>query len=175
MTWFSVDEAYNKTIKIERLHNRAPPFRRLMLLEDPLGGEGTQQSFTIVDQPPAQLMVKASYRNQQQHPPQPWREKKNSYAKSRIGKWCYRCGSLDIGPINVQRGSKLTSQIMEMKTMESWSRTQVILTFPKIWRSHSLCCSKIALQSENPWHHTTASNLLLKMFDQRQGMQSHHQ
>jgi len=71
MTWFSVDEAYNKTIKIERLHNRAPPFRRLMLLEDPLGGEGTQQSFTIVDQPPAQLMVKASYRNQQQHPPQP--------------------------------------------------------------------------------------------------------
>ena len=56
---FSVDEAQNKAMKIERLYNKDSPFRRPMLLEEPLGVEGIQPSFTSVDQPPIQQTVKA--------------------------------------------------------------------------------------------------------------------
>ena len=51
---FSVDEAYNKAMKNERLHNRVPPFKRPMLLEKPLGGNRIQPNSMTVDQSPTQ-------------------------------------------------------------------------------------------------------------------------
>jgi len=33
---FSIDDVCNKAMKIERLHIRAPPFRRLLSIEEPL-------------------------------------------------------------------------------------------------------------------------------------------
>ena len=49
---FSFDNAHNIAMKIERLYIRASPFRRLMSIEELLGGKEIQPSFMIVDQPP---------------------------------------------------------------------------------------------------------------------------
>ena len=51
---FSVDEAQNKALKIERLQSRAPPFKHLMPNEKPSGGKGIQLSSMTDDQPSAQ-------------------------------------------------------------------------------------------------------------------------
>ena len=48
---FFMDEAHNKTMKIERLQSRAPPFRHPLSIEEPLGDEVVQPSSTKVDQP----------------------------------------------------------------------------------------------------------------------------
>jgi len=56
---FSVNEAHNKAMKIERLHIRAPLFRRLMSIDEPLGRERVQPSSATADQPLAQLTAKA--------------------------------------------------------------------------------------------------------------------
>jgi len=55
---FSVDEARNKAMKIERLQRRAPHFKCLMSMEEPLDGEGIQLSSTMIDQLLAQQTVK---------------------------------------------------------------------------------------------------------------------
>jgi len=46
---FSVNEAHNKALKIERLQSRAPPFRHSMLIEKSVSGTGVQPSSTTVD------------------------------------------------------------------------------------------------------------------------------
>ena len=43
---FSIDEAHNKTMKIERLQSRAPLFRRQLSIEEPVEGDGVQPSST---------------------------------------------------------------------------------------------------------------------------------
>jgi len=88
---FSVDEAHNKTMKIERLHNRVSPFRRSMLLEDPLGGEGIQPSSTTVGQPPTQQTVKAPVSAPTTTTTAAVKSKENPYTKPGVDK-CYRCG-----------------------------------------------------------------------------------
>ena len=65
---FSVNEAHNKAMKIERLHSRAPPFRNPMLLQESLGGEEIQSSSTLVDQPYS-TDGQSSCQHQQQQPP----------------------------------------------------------------------------------------------------------
>jgi len=52
-----MDEAHNKTMKIERLQSRAPPFRHPLSIEEPLGDEVVQPSSTKVDQPLACITV----------------------------------------------------------------------------------------------------------------------
>ena len=99
---FIIDEAHNKAIKIERLHRRALPFRRPMLLEEPLGGEGIHPSSTSVDQPPTQQTVKALVRHQQQ-PLQSQRGKKKSLHQVRDRK-VLLAWSPDLGSMNVLRG-----------------------------------------------------------------------
>jgi len=46
---FSVDEAHNKAMKIERLQSRAPLFRRQLSIEEPAEDDGVQQSSTMTD------------------------------------------------------------------------------------------------------------------------------
>jgi len=50
---FSIDEAQNKTLKSERLQNRAPLFRRPILIEKSSSYAEAQSSCTMVDQPAA--------------------------------------------------------------------------------------------------------------------------
>jgi len=45
---FSVDEPHNKALKIERLQNRASPFRYSTIFENSTSGEGVQLSSTMV-------------------------------------------------------------------------------------------------------------------------------
>ena len=89
---FSIDEAHNKAMKIDRLHSRAPPFRRPMLLEEPLWGEGIQPSSMTVDQPPTQQTVKAPMSTPTTNPAVA-KGKENSYTKPGISK-CYTCDDL---------------------------------------------------------------------------------
>ena len=49
---FSVDEAHNKAMKIERLQSRAPHLRRPTPIEESTSDIGVQPSLTIVDRPP---------------------------------------------------------------------------------------------------------------------------
>ena len=85
---------------------------------------------------------KPLYRHQQQQSPQPQKAKKipipSPGSISVIG-----VEILDIGPLNVLKGSKSTLLIMEMKTKESWSKTQVILTLLKNMETCSLCFQKL--------------------------------
>ena len=86
---FSIDVFHNKTMKIERLHSRALPFRHPMLLEKPLGGEGIQPSFMTVDQPPTQQTINAPVLAPATTITAAAKSKENSYSKSGIDK-CYR-------------------------------------------------------------------------------------
>ena len=38
---FSVDEAHNKAMKVEKLQSRAPPHRRQLSIEEPAKGDGS--------------------------------------------------------------------------------------------------------------------------------------
>jgi len=86
---FSVDEAHNKAMKNERLHSRVPPFKRPMLLEKSLGGDGIQPNSMTVDQPPTQQAVKAPMSTPTTNSVVA-KGKKNPYTKPEIDK-CYRC------------------------------------------------------------------------------------
>jgi len=88
-----------------------------MSIEEPLGDEEIQPSSTMVDQLQLNRQSKPLCQHQQQQP-QPPRAKKIS--KSNPGSAnVIGVEMLDIGPMNVQRGSKSTLRIMEMKTKES--------------------------------------------------------
>jgi len=87
---FSIDKTRNKAMEIERQQSKAPPFRRPLSIEEPLGGEGVQLSSTTVDLLLAQLTAKAPI----------WtptinsvvaKGKENPDIKPEIGK-CYRWG-----------------------------------------------------------------------------------
>jgi len=65
---FSVDEAHNKTLKIERLQSSAPPFRRSTPTEEVASSTGVQLSFVTVDRPelvsrPTPLLISTSNNN----------------------------------------------------------------------------------------------------------------
>ena len=46
---FSVNEAHNKAMKIERLQSKALLFRRQLSIEEPAEDDGVQQSSTMTD------------------------------------------------------------------------------------------------------------------------------
>jgi len=56
---FSIDEAHNKALNIERLQNRTSLFRRSRLIEKSTSGAGVQPSTTMVDQPPIRQSTNA--------------------------------------------------------------------------------------------------------------------
>ena len=84
---FSIDEARNKTLKIERPQSRDTPFRQSTHFEEPLTGADSQLSvdqpitYRPIDPPAAALETAAA----------PAKNKKNPYAKPGVGK-CYRYG-----------------------------------------------------------------------------------
>jgi len=49
---FSVDKAYNRALKAERLQSKAPPFRRPHRLNIQQVAQGVQPNSTMADQPP---------------------------------------------------------------------------------------------------------------------------
>ena len=87
---FSVDEAQNKAIKIERLQSRVLSFRCRLSIEDPVGGDRVQPSSTTASQPLVQPMVKA-FTSTPAITPAIVKSKDNPYTKPGVGK-CYRCG-----------------------------------------------------------------------------------
>jgi len=86
---FSVDEAYNKAMKIERLQNKASPFKSIA--EKTSSNIRAQQGSTSGEQPPAHKVVDASTANPVTANPPTTKGKENPYAKPGVDKY-YRCG-----------------------------------------------------------------------------------
>jgi len=74
-------------MKIERLRIRAPPFRHLLSIEEPIGDNRVPPSSTTTSQPIVQPPVKAS--TSTPTTPAIAKSKDNSYTKPGVGK-CYR-------------------------------------------------------------------------------------
>jgi len=94
-----MNEAHNKALKIERLQNRAPPFRCSTPIENSASGVEVQLSFTTVDR----LLARESTNSPASAPTTITiavvKSKENPYTKPEVGK-CYRCGSQDTSPMN---------------------------------------------------------------------------
>ena len=88
---FSVEEAHNKALKIERLQSRAPPFRRSMPIEKSTSGIGVQLNFTMLDRSPVRQLTNAPVSAPTTTNPPATKSKENPYAKFGVGK-CYRYG-----------------------------------------------------------------------------------
>jgi len=85
---FFVDEAHNKTIKIERLQNRALPIKSVG--EKTSSSTRTQQSSTSDNRPPAHKATDAPTTKSVMTTPTT-KGKENPYAKPVVSK-CYLCG-----------------------------------------------------------------------------------
>ena len=109
---FSVDEAHNKVLKIERLQSRA--FRLSTPIKESVSGAEVQPSFTMVDRPPARQSTNAPSSTPATTTTTVAKSKNNPYAKPGVGK-CYRCESLDISLMNALKESMSIWQIMKMK------------------------------------------------------------
>jgi len=88
---FSVNEAHNKALKVERLHNRAPFFKRPTPIEDSTCGTRVQLGSTTVDRSPAHQSTNVLASAPTMSTAATAKNKENSYIKSGVGK-CYRCG-----------------------------------------------------------------------------------
>ena len=86
---FSVDEAQNKAMKIERLQGRILPFNGAA--EKASGCTRTQQGFTSCEQPLVRKAIDAQPANQVMATAPITKGKENPYVKPRVDK-CYRCG-----------------------------------------------------------------------------------
>ena len=90
---FSIDEAHNKALKIERIQSRSLPFRCSTPIKKSASGIGVQPSFTMIDQSPTRQStnVPASARVTTAVTV---KRKENLYAKPGVGK-CYSCRELE--------------------------------------------------------------------------------
>jgi len=88
---FSVDEVYNKAMKIERLQSKAPPSRSPLSIEELVKGDEVQLSSTVTGHPLAQLTAKAS--TSTATTPAVAKSKENLYTKPENSK-CYRYDEL---------------------------------------------------------------------------------
>ena len=88
---FSVDEAHNKAIEIERLQSTSPSFRHPALIEESTSDVGVQSSPTMVNRPSAHQSTNTSASAPTTTTVAAAKSKENSYAKPGVGK-CYRCG-----------------------------------------------------------------------------------
>ena len=88
---FSIDEVHNKAIKIERLQNRASPFKSVA--KKTWGSIRTQQSFTSSDRPPTHKATGAPTANPVMTAAPATMSKENPNTKPGIGK-CYRCDEI---------------------------------------------------------------------------------
>ena len=86
---FSIDEAHNKAMTIERLQSRAPPSKRQLSIEEPEEGNLVQLSSTTAGQPLVQPTAKSSTSTPTTTPAVA-RSKDNPYSKPEIDK-CYKC------------------------------------------------------------------------------------
>jgi len=86
---FSVDEAHNKVMRIERLQSRASPFKSVA--EKTSDNTRTQQSFTLSDRLLAQKSTSAPTTSLMTSTTHTKKGKENSYVKLGVGK-CYRFG-----------------------------------------------------------------------------------
>jgi len=87
---FSVNEVQNKPMKIERLRSKAPPSRRPLSIEKPIGDNGIPPNSTMACQPMVQPTAKASTST----PATTLaftKSKDNTYTKPKVSKY-YRCG-----------------------------------------------------------------------------------
>jgi len=86
---FSINEAHNKAMKIERLQSRVVPLKSTV--EKISGGTKTQQDFTSGERSLARKAPHASPASPATAAAPIAKGKENPYAKSDVGK-CYRCG-----------------------------------------------------------------------------------
>ena len=86
---FFVDEAHNKSMKIERLQNRASPFKGVA--EQTSSITRTQKDCTSGDRPPAYKTIDAPTAKLVTMAAPATKGEENSYAKPSASK-CYRCG-----------------------------------------------------------------------------------
>ena len=87
---FSIDDAHNKALKVERLQSRASPFRQSTPIEESASDVGVQLSFTTVDCQPARHSTNAPAPASAKTITAAAKSKENPYAKPRVGK-CYTC------------------------------------------------------------------------------------
>ena len=85
---FSVNEAQNKVMRIERLQSRALPFKGAA--EKTSGSKKIQQGFTSSERPLARKAIDAPPANPAMTAAPTTKSKENPYAKLGVGK-CYRC------------------------------------------------------------------------------------
>jgi len=102
---FSIDEAHNKALKIERLQSRAPPFRRPVPIEESASGTRVQLSSTTVDRPPARQSTNAPVSAPATTIAAAAKSKENSYAKAETGKY-YRSEELGHKSNECLKGNK---------------------------------------------------------------------
>jgi len=86
---FSVNEANNKALKINRLQSTDPPFRHSMPIEKSTSDVRVQPSFTMIDRQSTNALASA----QAITTAAAAKSKENPYAKPGVGK-NYRCGEL---------------------------------------------------------------------------------
>jgi len=98
----------DKTLKIERSHNRAPPFRYLMPIEELTNGTGVRPSFTMVDRPQARPSTNTPASTPATTTSQLQRTRRIPTPSLRLAS-VIGVESLNIGPMNALRGSKATS------------------------------------------------------------------
>jgi len=81
---FSVDEAQNKAMKIERLHNKTLPFKRAA--ERTSGNTRAQQGSTSSERPPARKAIDTPLAKPAMAVGLTTKGKENLYAKPEVGK-----------------------------------------------------------------------------------------
>jgi len=86
---FSVDEARNKAMKIERLQSRVLPFKGAA--ERTSDNTRAQQGSTSSGRPPPRMAIDAPLANPTRTTAPIAKGKENPYAKQGVGK-CYKCG-----------------------------------------------------------------------------------
>ena len=90
---FSIDEAHNKILKVERLQNRALLFRRPTPIKESTSGIRVQSGSTMIDWP-AHQSTNAPASAPTTSTPTTAKNKENIYIKPKVGK-CYRCGEFE--------------------------------------------------------------------------------
>ena len=163
---FSADEAYNKAIKIKRLQNRTSHFKSVA--ENTSTSTRTQQSSTSGDRPPTHKAHPYSKISDDDNPTT--KDKENSYTKPGVGK-CYRCGEPGHKSNECPRRRRVNMADCEDEVEVKIETEPEDSDFYRITcRVSHLRGVAVIMQSKNFRHYTTTSNLLLKVFGQKQGV-----
>jgi len=113
---FSVDEAHNKTMKIEMLQNRASPFKSVA--EKTSSNTRTQQSSTSGDRPPAHKATDAPTAKPVTTTT-PLQRARRIHTPSQMLASITGVVNLNTSPMSVQRGGKSTWRTLRMKRSEN--------------------------------------------------------